>query len=126
MARFLSPEWLDDLIAAADDRPGPDGALFTLQQIVTDERGGEVAWSVTVGEGSVAVAPGRHQTATITFTQDQATAAAIHHGELSAQAAFMTGRLRVGGDVRVLLERQDALASLDDIFASVRRATTYG
>lgn len=126
MARFLSPEWLDDLIAAAEAQPGPDGDRFTLQQIVTDGHGGEVAWSVTVGEGSVAVAAGRHESAAITFTQDHATAAAIHHGALSAQAAFMTGRLRVGGDVRVLLERHDALASLDDIFASARQATTYG
>jgi putative sterol carrier protein len=125
MARFLSPEWLDDLVAAAQTGSGPDGAPFTLQQVVAGTPEGEVAWSVTVGDGSVAVAKGRHPAATITFTQDRSTAAAIHQGELSAQAAFMTGRLRVGGDVRVLLERQDAMASLDDLFARVRLATTY-
>ena len=53
----------------------------------------------------------------MTFTQDVETAAAVNRGELSAQAAFMTGRLRVGGDVQVLLDRQPALAEVDDIFA---------
>jgi putative sterol carrier protein len=124
MARFLSPEWLDDLAAAATGASGPDGEPFTLQQVVVDDAG-EVAWAVTVGGGKVVVQPGRHDAATVTFTQDTATAGAIHRGELSAQAAFMTGRLRVGGDVRVLLERQGALGDLDDVFAAVRQATTY-
>ena len=125
MARFLSPEWLDDLVAAAAAAPGPDSPPITLQQVVTGGIDGDVAWSVTIGDGSVLVDPGRRDAPTITFTQDLATAAAIHHGELSAQAAFMTGRLRVGGDVRVLLERQADLASLDDVFGPVRLATTY-
>src|SRR4051812_30884271 len=100
MARFLSPEWLDELTAAADTGGGPDGPPFTLQQVVTGGTDGEVAWSVTIGDGKVAVARGRRPEPTVTFTQDRPTAAAIHHGELSAQTAFMTGRLRVGGDVR--------------------------
>ena len=123
MARFLSPAWLDDLAAAAAGAAGPDDEPFTLQQVVLGDP--DVAWAVTVGAGKVAVEVGRHDSATVTFTQDAATAAAIHRGELSAQAAFMTGRLRVGGDVRVLLERQGALADLDDVFGPVRRATTY-
>src|SRR4051812_10066910 len=123
MARFLSPEWLDELAAAAATGRGPDGPPFTLQQVVTGAPHGEVAWSVTVGDGSVVVGSGRDAGATVTFTQDVDTAAAIHHGELSAQAAFMTGRLRVGGDVRVLLERQGELAALDDLFGPVRLAT---
>lgn len=125
MSRFLSDEWLADLAAAADAGTGPAGPAFTLQQVVTDDSGDEVAWSVTVGAGELCVRPGRAAAPTVTFTQDRPTAAAIHRGELSAQAAFMTGRLRVGGDVRQLLEHQEILATLDDVFAGVRSATTY-
>ena len=35
----------------------------------------------------------------------------------------MTGRLRVGGDLSVLLEHGDVLAELDDVFAAVRART---
>jgi putative sterol carrier protein len=125
MSRFLTPEWLDDLADAAGAAAGPEGEPFTLQQVITGEPDGEVAWSVTVGEGAVAVRPGRADSPTVTFTQDLPTAAAIHSGELSAQSAFMTGRLRVGGDVGQLLERQDTLIALDDVFAATRATTTY-
>ena len=50
-------------------------------------------------------------------------ASAIAAGSSSAQRAFMTGRLRVGGDLRVLLAHGEALAQLDDVFAGVRART---
>ena len=52
-------------------------------------------------------------------------ALALVSATLFGAAAFMTGRLRVGGDVQVLLDRQPALAEVDDIFALVRADTTY-
>jgi hypothetical protein len=61
----------------------------------------------------------------VTFTQDRTTAAAIATGRLSAQAAFIDGRLRVGGDLSALLDRAAELAALDDLFASARAATTW-
>jgi len=127
MPRFLSPEWLDDLAAAAAGAIGPDGSPFTVQQVVTDgdDPGAAVSWAITFGEGRVRVEPGRHADPTITFTQDHDTASAIHRGDLSAQGAFMTGRLRVGGDVQVLLDRHADLAALDDVFGPVRLATSY-
>ncbi len=42
------------------------------------------------------------------------------------QVTFMTGKLRVGGDLRVLLDHGDALAQLGDVFSSVRAVTEVG
>jgi putative sterol carrier protein len=61
----------------------------------------------------------------VTFTQDRATAAAIASGELSAQSAFMAGRLRMGGDLRAVLDRSQDLTALDDVFASARPTTDW-
>jgi hypothetical protein len=36
----------------------------------------------------------------------------------------MTGRLRVGGDLRALLANTEVLAQLDDVFAAVRARTS--
>ncbi len=46
--------------------------------------------------------------------------AAIATGEESAQAAFIAGRLRVGGDLRQVMDRAGALATLTDVFAPAR------
>jgi putative sterol carrier protein len=126
MAEFLSPAWLEAMAAAAARSEGvADGLDLVIQQVVTGGPEGDVAWCVTIREGTVRVAAGRSDEPSITFTQDAGTAADIQSGEQSAQAAFMTGRLRLGGDVRLLLDHQAALATLDDLFAEVRASTTY-
>jgi putative sterol carrier protein len=57
------------------------------------------------------------------FTTDYATAAQIAAGELGAQRAFVEGRLRVGGDLGVLIRHQKALSTIDDALAGVRSRT---
>lgn len=126
MPQFLSPDWLDAMRAAALGAPVPVvEPAIVVQQVVTDPDRAEVAWWIELGGGTIALTAGRTATPTVTFTQDVETAAAINRGVLSAQAAFMTGRLRVHGDVQVLLDRQDELIGVDDVFASVRADTTY-
>jgi hypothetical protein len=78
-----------------------------------------------VEDGVVRVRPGAAAAATVRFSTDRATAAAVAQGEASAQHAFMTGSLRIGGDVTAILAHHAALARLDDVFAPVRAATTY-
>jgi predicted lipid carrier protein YhbT len=92
-----------------------------IQQIVPDgPDGAEVAWVVTAADGAITVRRGRVDEPDITFTQDRATAEAIHRGELSAQTAFIEGRLRLGGDLRAVIERGTSLAAIDDIFRAAR------
>ena len=89
-----------------------------MQQVVPDGPDGhEFAYVVEAADGRLSVHAGRAEHPDVTFTQDRATALAIHRGELSAQAAFMEGRLRLGGDLRDVIRRAGALAALDDVFA---------
>jgi putative sterol carrier protein len=123
---FLSDPWIEAMAVAARAASGPRvEPPLVLQQVVTRDDGDDAAWAITLGDGTITVDAGRSAAPTVTFTQDVETAAAVNRGELSAQAAFMTGRLRVGGDVQVLLDRQDALAQVDDIFVLVRAQTIY-
>lgn len=127
MLTFLSDEW----IAALHEAATADRALaattaevaLTVEQCVTDGPEGEVRYHVRFDHGRVAVVAGPAADATIRFTTDRATAAGIAQGQLSAQRAFMTGRLRVGGDLRAVLDHQPVLAALGDAFASVRART---
>jgi len=52
----------------------------------------------------------------VTFTQDVETAAAVEPWRAQRPGRVHDRRLRVGGDVQVLLDRQPALAQVDDIF----------
>ena len=129
MAVFLSPEWIADLDAAAQAsnelRAAMGDISLTVQQIVAEPDAEVTSWYVAVDRGNVAVRAGRADHADVTFRQDRATATAVGRGELSAQAAFMLGRLQVGGEVALLMAHQNAFSGLDDVFAQVRDRTTY-
>lgn len=85
---------------------------------------GEVVYHVTIDDGTVRITPGPADSPDIRFTQDHDTATGIASGRVSAQRAFMTGRLQVGGDLQLLVEQADVLAALTDVFAQVRADTT--
>jgi len=122
MAGLLSKGWIAELDAAARATSVPDDLRLVIQQVVTAADGTEVAYAIRLHDGRAEVRPGRAVDADVTFTQDRDTAAAIAAGEISAQAAFMAGDLRVGGDLRGVLDRARLVAGLEDLFAPVRSA----
>jgi hypothetical protein len=134
--RFLSDEWLDALSDAGAEfgmiggarevEAHADGSdALTVEQVVTGAPGGQVTYHVTVDGDVVSVHAGRAASATVSFRQDYATAAAVARGAISAQAAFMGGRIRVTGDLARLVESQAAMARIEDAFRGVRHRTDY-
>lgn len=134
MAQFLSPEWLVELEEAArshDRLAELTGAtrLVIEQRVVPDTGPGNDApgfvYHLALDHGTVSVAEGPAADPTVTFTQTPELARAIATGEESAQRAFMTGDLRVGGNLQELLIHQQVLAELGDVFAQVRARTDF-
>lgn len=127
MVTFLSEAWVEALDAAAKADEGlataTGGLAFSVEQEVVDGDGHGVRYHVVFDHGVVSVRPGPLPDATVRFSLDRETAAAIASGSGSAQRAFMAGRLRVGGDLRVLLEHGEVLGQLGDVFAEVRART---
>jgi len=121
LAGFLTDQWLDELDAAARTATFPADLRLVVQQVITGGPDGpEVVYVLKLGDGTLSVHAGRAEEPDVTFTQDRATAQAIHRGELSAQAAFMDGRLRLGGDLRSVIDRAGALTAIHDVFAAAR------
>jgi putative sterol carrier protein len=125
VAEFLSDAWVAELGVAAAEARVPRDLHLVVQEVVLHDRGHETTFAIRIADGAVAVEPGRAADADVSFTQDRATAAAIAQGELSAQSAFMAGRLRVGGDLRDVLDRSRELTTVADLFAAARAATTW-
>ena len=51
--------------------------------------------------------------------------AGFAHDVSDAQAAFMRGRLQIGGDISVLIENANALTEINDVLEPIRSTTTY-
>jgi putative sterol carrier protein len=73
----------------------------------------------------VAIAQETDTVADVTFTQDYATAATLHRGELTTHEAFFGGKVRVAGHLNTLLEHADLLQGIAPAFEEVRANTTY-
>ena len=125
MVRFLSPEWIAALDAAAGEAAVPAGVRLTIQQIVTDDGGGDVRYHLVVEGGRLRINPGEAERADLTLVQTREVAAALSRGELNAQQALEAGRLKLRGDIGHLAREGKALTALADVFAAVRVATTY-
>ena len=123
MIPYLSDEWFEAAAAAiassAELRLASDGVQLTLQQSVIDGDD-TLVWHVHFTNGEVGMHRGATPSPTVTFSCDRATAEDIRNGEHSAQTAFMAGRLRLGGDVRMLLDNSALLSSLNDALAPLR------
>jgi hypothetical protein len=133
--RYLSPDWIDAArraVAGSDQlRLATSGITFTIECVVTSAPrelgapGDAIHWHITVDDGRVGLGEGAAPHPDLRFTADYDTAARIAEGELGAQRAFVAGRLRVGGDLALLIRHQKALSRVDDALAPVRAETTY-
>lgn len=125
MARFLTPEWLDELQRAADKAEAVPDADIVVAHEVTDTPDGDVCFRFAAVDGRLTLTWGTTADAHITLLEDYATAVTVARGELPAQQAVAEGRLKLRGDVGALVRNGAALAALGDLFRAVRDSTTY-
>jgi hypothetical protein len=125
---FLSDDWvlaideaLDAVTAAGFEPP------ITIEYHVGGGPEGDRTHQITLGPTGVGArrpSGSGGQAPTVTLSLDWELALAINQGEVSAQEAFLDGRIRLGGDPSSLLIHQEQLTAIDDVVASVRVRTT--
>lgn len=122
MPSFLSPSWFEQLTALADGhRVGPTPTV--VQQLVTGGPDGDIAFVLEVDQGRVRARPGRDDRAVVTLIESWETAVRLHRGEVTAREAFMSGLIRVRGDVRKMVGTAAGLTSLAPALESLRDDT---
>ena len=104
MAKFLTPEWLAELTETLNGHDGFSSAIanvdLSLQFEVSDApKGSESSYAIAIADGR----------ADVTISNDYATAVAVSKGELNTQMAFMTGKLKVSGNMAKLMMNQAML-----------------
>lgn len=124
MAKFLTEEWLQALTETVNAHEGFRDAIanveLTLQFEVTDAPEGSVdRYHIAVGGGEASAAAGDAAEPDATITNDYETAVAISQGELNTQMAFMTGKLKVSGNMAKLMMNQPMLTQLANAAAGL-------
>ncbi len=122
---FLGPEWLVELGRAAGRVTLPPDLRLTLQQVVIRAGGTDVRYYLEVEGGRLSVQPGQAADPDLTLTQSYDLAVALSRGDTNAQLALSTGRLKVSGNVELLIRHARALAGMADVSAGLRHLTAY-
>jgi putative sterol carrier protein len=120
--KFLTPEWATALEAAlnasASFKQAAAGHNALIQQIIATPDGETHYWT-KIADGGVEIGFGDAESPDATITQSYETAVALAHRELSPVTAFMTGKLKVGGNMGMLLGLQGPLSQLPEAMASI-------
>jgi hypothetical protein len=138
VTRFLSAEWVERFNDALQgvDLSGAQGdastvaseRAITVAQEVTGAPDGPVRTVLSIDGPTVIMALGEAAEAghaDVTITLDYADAAALSRGELDPAGALGAGRVRVRGDLSVLVAAQTVLAAAAGHLSELTAATTY-
>lgn len=110
---FLSPEWLDAVRRIRDGMPPPEGEppvtmKMNVVVIATPFESGDMKGHVDTSNGELLVEEGHLDTAdlTVTIEYDTAKALFVDQDVAIAMQAFMSGRVKVQGDITKLMALQ--------------------
>ncbi|MEE8374886.1 MAG: SCP2 sterol-binding domain-containing protein [Acidimicrobiia bacterium] len=113
MSKFLSEDWAQDVTTALSNHDGFKNALgaadLGIQFEVEDGPDGGVNYYLSASGGNALMALGDLDSADVNVKQSYDTAVAIFKGELNTQTAFMTGKLKVSGNLAKLMMHQNVI-----------------
>lgn len=113
MAKFLSTEWAQEVTDALNNHAGFKSAIGTsdlgVAFNVSDGPDGDVPYYLKSSGGNTSIALGSLDPADVTINTNYETATAISKGDLNVQTAFMTGKLKVAGNLAKLMMHQQAI-----------------
>jgi putative sterol carrier protein len=113
VSKFLSEEWASQVTAALNSHQGFKNAIgdadLSIQFGTTEAPDGDVDYYLQAGGGNATMAIGTLEGADVTVKQSYDTAKAISTGELNTQTAFMSGKLKVSGNLAKLMMHQNAI-----------------
>jgi len=125
--QFLSEEYFakanETLAGHAGFVDSISGVTLALQFHITDmPTGDDIAYYIDIGEGESEVGLGELEEPDVTVTNNYETAVGISKGDLNTQMAFMTGKLKVSGDMSKLMLNQNAISQMTHAMGEIDTA----
>ena len=109
-AKFLTDEWASDVSSILNSHPGFQSAIASadlgIVYNVTGSPDGDVSYYFKTAGGHADLGLGTLDNPDVTVGSNYETAASISKGDLNTQTAFMTGKLKVGGNLAKLMMHQ--------------------
>ncbi|HEV3474363.1 MAG TPA: SCP2 sterol-binding domain-containing protein [Actinomycetota bacterium] len=117
--KFLSDEWAKAVTETANSseafKQAAAGKSVKAQNVVTTADG-EVKYWFALQDGQAQVELGETTDPEATLTADYDTAVALTKGELNATSAYMSGKLKIQGDMMKLMGLQGVFNALPQVF----------
>lgn len=122
--KFLTDDWMSAVQEALNNDADFGQAIasvdLSMQFNVTDAPEGATAdYSIAFVDGTATVASGELEGADVSITNDYETAVGVSKGEMNTQMAFMTGKLKVAGNMGKLMMNQGPLNKIGTILAGL-------
>jgi putative sterol carrier protein len=113
VSKFLTEDWAQDVTDALNSHEGFKNAIgaadLAIQFHTSDTPDGDGDYYLKTSGGVATLALGALEDPDVTVKQSYETAVAISKGELNTQTAFMTGKLKVSGNLAKLMMHQAAI-----------------
>jgi putative sterol carrier protein len=120
--KFLSEEWAQalkvELNASESFKEAAAGKTATIQQVIGADQDETHYW-ISLADGAIDMGIGDAAGADATITETYDTAVALAKSELSPVTAFMTGKVKIAGNMGMLLGLQEVLALLPAAMAAI-------
>ena len=120
--KYLSEEWVDQVKQAMNGNESFKSAAGSqsarIQQVVTTPEG-ETRYWFKLENGEADLGLGDIENPDATISQDYETSVALAKNELTGTAAYMSGKLRVSGDLMKLMQMQGVFGQLPAVVKDI-------
>lgn len=126
LLRYLGDDWLVAANTSLAELPPLEGEVRVGFHVSEGGASATKTWThvLVLGPDRVGIERGLDGAA-VTLHLDWDLAVSINQGNVSAQRAFLDGRIVLVGDPGVLLGHPAALAAIDDHLSDLRARTAY-
>lgn len=119
--KYLSEEWAKSVTEALNSNDSfkqqAAGKTVKLQNVVTGDT--ETKYYFKLQDGQADVGIGEIDDAEATLSSDYETSAALSRNELNATAAYMSGKLKIQGDLMKLMQLQGLFNTMPEAVKTV-------